>query len=319
MSSQRYNVYDAYLYKYKKIIIAISYTPGLSVDSLIDDIAKTFNLTIVNLEGPNMLKPDSVFNYDKLNADIDKILFNSQQKLNSSFLGYYGQGIIIHGLNFPTDKLKFHIDLQLHLSTSSSMFLKSNVDSKGQMIYNIDDYNKFRDILANNKINKYYNIKSDLSSDFNDMIYEKIIDFLEFKVYGKDYELYASKNANKKLDNSKILNPKPTDVIEISKKNDLIQQQIDEDITDAALSISADEADENPIFPTKNRHTSRSIMRKKLSSSTEDIVSNTDTVIPTDEFLDKEMLNIFESKQYSNLMNLNNITDSEIDNLLKHI
>jgi hypothetical protein len=142
------------------------------------------------------------------------------------------------------------------------------------------------------------------------MVFEKIIDFLEFKVYGKDYELYATKNQKKQLDPSKILNPKPTDILEISKQNDLIKQQMDDDITDAALSISADEADENPKFNTKRKHTARSIIRKKLLN-TEDINSNTDSIIPTDEFVD--------DKNYSNLMNLSSLTDTELNNLLKYV
>ena len=41
----------------------------------------------------------------------------------------------------------------------------------------MNDYNKFKDLLTDNKINKYYNIKSEPTNELNDSVFNKIIDF----------------------------------------------------------------------------------------------------------------------------------------------
>jgi len=118
MSLYKYNIYEAFLYKYKKFIIAFSYTPGFNPQPIINDIKNTFNLVTIKLDGSDMLKSDSIFNYDKLNKDIKELLDKNKMKINDSELGYYGKGILLYGLNFPQDKIDVPIDLQLHFITS---------------------------------------------------------------------------------------------------------------------------------------------------------------------------------------------------------
>jgi len=293
------NIYDAFLYKYKKFILAFTYTPGFDPNLIIDDIGKTFNLFIIKLDGPSMLKSDSIFDYDKLNDKIDKLLLESSDKLNTNIIGHYGQGILIYGLNFPLNKLKFQIDLHLHFSTSLGMFLKSNTNQDGQILYTVDDYNKFKDILAENKVHKYFNIKSDVTTEVADAVFEKIIDFLEFKVYGKDYDKYSTK-AKKELAASNTTNPKPmqnpssVDIYTSSSKSEMIREKYDEILTDSILSSVSDIFDSNPLFPTKKKHTNYHIYKNmakniELSESeekmsdiellTSDSDSNSDTGI----------------------------------------
>jgi hypothetical protein len=274
-----HNIYDAFLYRYKKFILAFTYTPGFNINYIIDDIAKTFNLQIIKLEGDTMLKSDSIFNYSKLNSDVNKLLTESDFKIKTNSPGYFGQGILIYGLSMPTKNLDFYIDLQLHFSTSVTMFLKSNSDPDGKIIYTIDDYNTFKDLLTENKVHKYFNLKADVSPDLNDSVFEKIIDFLEFKVYGKDYEKYATKlqkEKNKKNDLTPLVNPKPTDVLAISEKNQLANEKRDELLTDAILSSVSDIFDANDKYPTKKRHTNYNIYKKmaKLESELSETESN---------------------------------------------
>lgn len=102
--NNKYNVYEAYLYKFKTFILAMSYTPGFDIDFLIEDIKQTFNFKVVKLDGPDFLKADSVFNYDKLNKDIDKII--EENKTITLTTTTYGTGILIYGLHFQPKLIK---------------------------------------------------------------------------------------------------------------------------------------------------------------------------------------------------------------------
>jgi hypothetical protein len=268
--SSIHNIYDAYLYRYKKFILAFTYTPGFDIKYVIDDIAKTFNCQIIKLEGDSILKADSKFNYSKLNSDVKKLLSESDFKIKSNLPGYFGQGILIYGLNIPTKNLDFQIDLHLHFSASINMFLKSNSEPDGKKTYTVDDYKKFKDLLAENKIHKYFNQKVDPSSDLNDSVFEKIIDFLEIKVYGKDYEKYStklSKERNQKNNLKPLVNPKPNDVLAISQKNQLANDKRDELLTDVILSSVSDIYDTNDKYPTKKSHTNYHIYKKMAKDS----------------------------------------------------
>jgi len=249
--NHKYNIYDAFLYKYKKFILALSYTPNFNINYVIDDIVKTFNFSVVKLEGindgPIILKEDTKFNFNKLNNDVQKLLDENQFNMTHNLQGYFGKGILIYGLNFPDKELKFTIDLHLHFSTSMSLFLKSNLSTNNQPQYNADDYNKFKDILSTNKIHKYFNIKSDPSVELCDAIFDKIIDFMEFKIYGKKYEELASKNKKEQAEKLST-NPNLTDTLKISEQNEKIKEQVDIDKIDASLAISANNADSDTKF-----------------------------------------------------------------------
>lgn len=265
MSGQRYNVYDAYLYKYKKFILVFTYTPGFNINYVIDDISKAFNLQVLNLEGPTMLKKDSVFAYDKLNDQVTKLLEENEMRLHTNLPEYYGKGILIYGLSFPQKSLTFQIDLQLHFSTSLPTFLKSNTSPDGKVQYTVDDYNNFKDILADNKINKYYNIKGEPSIDLNNSIFDKVIDFIEFKIYGKEYELKSTKT-KKKLE--PISNTKVESILEQSKNKQLANEKLEDAIIDATLSIASDNAD--------YKYRSNYHRYKKLSKNIKDDPTKTD-------------------------------------------
>jgi hypothetical protein len=307
MFSQKSNIYDAFMYKFKKLIIAFSYTPGLDIQPIIDDMVNTFNFITIKLDGDKMLKPDSYFNYEKLNEEIKKVLDENQKTVELNVPGMFGKGILIYGLNFPQSKINAQIDLQLHYAASVSMFLKANTDDQNIPIYTIDDYNKFKDILADNKVNKYFNIKSSVGSEINDSTFEKIIDFLEWKVYGKDYSLLSTK-AKKENAGKKLVNEKPTDVLEISKKNEIIRDEIDKDATDAILSISSDNADYNSKYHTPKKETARYINKKIEDSIQEiDLAEKWDANMENDSMYDME----------GGYFNLSNLTDSELEEMLK--
>lgn len=320
MSESKFNIYDAYMYKYKKFILALSYTPGLDIQPIIDDMAKTFNFITLKLEGPTMLKQDSIFNYEKLNEQIKKILDENQKIVELNIPGSLGKGILLYGLNFPSSKITTPIDLQLHYSASVSMFLKANTDEFGLPQYTVDDYNKFKDILSENKINKYFNIKSVVGFEINDSTFEKIIDFLEWKVYGKDYATLSTK-AKKENQNKPLINKDAIDILEVSKKNEVIRDEIDTDTTDASLSITADEADYNGKYHTPIKETARYINKKIEESFTESDLSKEWDSNMDDDSPDEEILIINQNGGSINSFGkkFSQLSDEELNQLIKLI
>ena len=226
MNTNKYNIYEAYLYRFKKFILAFSYTPGFDIKFLIDDMQHTFNLNVIRLDGSSYLRSDSVFNYDKLNADIEKIL--EEKKDISLTTTSYGTGILIYGLNFPSKLLKFQIDIHLHFALSANLFLKTDSNST------LEEYNNFKILLADNKIHKYFNIKSNKSIDINNSVFDKIIDYLEFKVYDKDYKIYSTKSM--KENKFKPIPETKKKISTIDSKQKFTTDEIDILTIDSALS-----------------------------------------------------------------------------------
>ena len=326
MNSNKYNVYEVYLYKYKKFILTLTYTPGFNIQNIVNDIVKTFNLFPIFLGGSEMLNSDSVFDYLTLNNKVKQLLNESNFKIKTSMIGHYGQGILIYGLSFPTKKLDFQIDLHLHISTSINMFLKSNLSTNinKKIKYTIDDYNKLKDTLIDNKINKYFNIKADQLTNINDDIYDKIIDFLELNIYEKNYKKLST-NSQKKLAKSNILPPisSKKNILDISKNNEELKNKIDDVRIDIALSISSDNIDDDIDDNSTNykkykklaKSTKLSESELKLSDSellSEHIIDTyTDLVSDSDtKLLDTEILSELLDTKLNTEKNIENTKDT---------
>lgn len=193
----KYTIYDAYLYNYKQFIIIVSYTPCINISNLINDLVTTFNFKQINaIYDINNIDE---YNYDDLNNKVEKYLEENRFNIDNSFKGYYGVGILIYGHSFPSNKLKFKVDLYIHISASLNMFLKYNDK------HTKDLYNKYSLLLQTNKINKYYNIKNEIDMDFNDKIFNKIIDFISSRVYKKSKNLSNDKHETKSIDKKSFI------------------------------------------------------------------------------------------------------------------
>lgn len=213
-----YNVYEAYLYKFRQFIFVLSYSPGIDIKSIIDDIALPFNFRIIKLEN---IKDSDDFDYNKLSNDVNKILNENKLTINGDGPIHNIKGILIYGLNFPVKSLFFKVDIQYHLSLSKKLYFKFNNDDK---------YEYYSKIVESNKINKYFNIKEEINKNINDQIYDKLIEFIEKKVYGKNYEklsLTYNKNNNSLKSKNNIVdtNNSITDSEIISDSDSDIQEK----------------------------------------------------------------------------------------------
>jgi hypothetical protein len=237
------NVYEAYLYKYKKCILAFSYIPGINIDFIVNDIAKTFNMKIVKLSINN-----NNLDYDKLNKDVENIINENNKFIESIHPNvdtnnpYYGQGILIYGLSFPQTKITFKIDRQFHFSLSQVLYLKLNPNST------IEEYNRLIADITTNNVNRYLNIKSEITMDINNDVYNRIIDYFESRVYSKeDYLLYSTKNTS--TDKGSTLKAKLPEEKTISTTDNVIEPEqdnvFDEDDINYTRNNNIDNSTEN--------------------------------------------------------------------------
>ncbi len=220
------NIKDAFLMKNKKFIILISYTPGIELNNFFDLFQKSLNLKLLFLHNDN-LYPNNInfINFNDLTEKIYGELSNIDKIKNIPNLSKNGPAIAIFGLSFPPDKIKFNYDLHIHLSLSKKLFNKSITDND---IKNIDPeyYNKSIEFTKDNKINKYFNVKSYDDDDFNqllDNIFDYIIEYWEKSVYGKNYDKLSSKTIQKS---------------KIDESNDSLESERSEEITDTLEDVT---------------------------------------------------------------------------------
>lgn len=215
----KYNIYEAFLYKFKQFILGITYIPGFDISNIIDDISKTFSLIPIKLNDDFNLDNKNLENFNK---KVNNIIEENNLRIKSNFPIQNIQGILIYGLTLPDKLLSFNINFHLHLSLNKEMYKKLNKNA------DIKEYNNFQKLLENNKIHKYYNIKTELNKKLNNNIFDKIVDFIEFKLYGKDYNIFSTAARKKKK----------------SLKENYLESDISEDIDESKSSDNSNESNE---------------------------------------------------------------------------
>jgi hypothetical protein len=147
------NVVEKFLEKYNQCIVLLSGFEQLHLSEYAKQLAENLNFQLLKFDHPN---------YDSLNNEV-----NQKSK----------KGIVVYGLTFLKDNLKFKPLIHISLSGPKGLI---NDDEK------FDIYNQNK---INNFINKYENIK-DLN--YHDEIYERIfnvcIDVVMKRIYGDRYE-----------------------------------------------------------------------------------------------------------------------------------
>jgi len=194
-------VTEAIIHTKKKYIIVIS---GLDKD-IVNDIC---------------LEMSQILKYTYLSF-LDNPIIDDSKNYNNIFyrveelIKIKPQGIIISLLSYP-DKYTM-IDVKLHINLAINQTYFNNIKKKYD--YLDDFFIKYNNILKNNKVHKYINIK--LDSDLNQIkkqCFDTIITSIEQAYYGTNYEKILqyrnddnssdngnsnnSNNSNKKLNNS---------------------------------------------------------------------------------------------------------------------
>jgi len=232
-----YNVLDVLLMKKKKYIVLFSGLDFSPVEQITNDLAKDFNATVLNFI--HLSLTDSL---DPINTRVNDLLAKSSTDPKPYF---------IIGKTFPTDKIKVPVDLHFNLSLHPIAIQKLDPLKRPELPQ------MYTDSIKTNRVSRYINLKKEYDiSEVENEIFSLIIDDIEKKVYGDQYEQLSSKSKtgpaqtqSKPSESSKLsFNP---NVPTIQEKKAIATTQAEEEIKDeidsAEDSISAekDSSDED--------------------------------------------------------------------------
>lgn len=199
------NIIEAYIKFKKQLLIFISGLPGCGKLSLAKNIAKDFNLKLIDQtdyykqdydekstlpDGTFVINwySDNAIDWDKLNDDIEK---------------FKKDGLIVVGISLLEDKIKSTVDFHMHLNISKQVcmekrkeFLEKNKDKDKyhqeykligtpleKVIMNQFIYQYYLDSTKKSKINKFINITEMNDFQVYDDAFNKIIAFITEYLY----------------------------------------------------------------------------------------------------------------------------------------
>jgi hypothetical protein len=236
-----YNVLDVLLMKKKKYIVLFSGLDFSPVEQITNDLAKDFGAIVLNFI--HLSLTDSL---DNVNTRVNDLLSKSSSDPKPFF---------IIGKTFPSDKLKISVDLHLNLSLHPIAIQKLDPLKRPELpqIYT--------DSIKTNRISRYINLKKEYDiSEIENEIFTLIIDDIEKKVYGDQYEKLSSNNkfgseqsqtqSKSSVQSQSKLSFNPN-VPTIQEKKALATTQAEEEIRDSidsaedSISAEKDSSDED--------------------------------------------------------------------------
>jgi hypothetical protein len=174
--TSEYNVLDVLLMRKKKYIILFSGLDFSPVEQIVNDLSKDFNSTVLNFIHLGL--EDSL---DPVNNRVNDLINKSNPT----------KALFIIGKTFPSSKLKIPVDLHIHISLHQIAILKLDPLKRQDLP------TKYVESIKTNRVNKYINLQKDYSIDkIEDEIFSIIVDDIEKKVYGDQYETLGSKSSN---------------------------------------------------------------------------------------------------------------------------
>ena len=157
------NVIEKFIEKYKKCIILLSGFEKLHLEEYAKLLAENFNFELIKFDYP------------------DFELLNNQVSKSST-------GLVIYGLTFPSDQIKFKAIYHISLAGNRTLI---DDDSK---------FNIYQENVKKNIVNKFKNIKDiEYHDDVYLDIFNLIIDVVEKKVYQDRYEEVQKEKAKLNL------------------------------------------------------------------------------------------------------------------------
>ncbi len=228
-NTSEHNVLDVLLMKKKKYIVLFSGLDFSPVEQIANDLSKDFNSTVLNFIHLGL--EDSL---DPINSRVNDLLNKTNKPL------------FIIGKTFPSSKLKIPVDLHFHISLHQIAILKLDPLKRQDLPA------KYVESIKTNRVNKYINLQKEYSLDkIEDEIFSIIIEDIEKKVYGDQYESLSSKSSNKSQNTPNQTKPTQSSQLtfnpnvpsikelkeEVTKK---AEEEIQESIDSGEDSISAE-------------------------------------------------------------------------------
>ena len=188
------NILEAYIKKYKQIIILILGLPCTNKSEIAKELSNDLNLQVININ--NFLIKDK-YKEIKINDTIFNIYEDTNnynwKKLNSDINKFKKKGVILYGNYLDIDKFKSNIDFIFFYSMNTTLCKKILIDKKLiewdesnpiTKLYFDEIFNPMYEKLKNNLIiNKFYNIKEDmLFNELYDDIFNLLMDLITKKL-----------------------------------------------------------------------------------------------------------------------------------------
>lgn len=217
------------------------------VEKFISDLKQKSKKCIILLSGFDILHLEE---YAKLlaqniNFELIQFIYPEFDRLNDKIDDSDSTGIIIYGLTFPTEKLKFKPFYHISISANKSIIVDE------------EKFNIYQENVKNNIVNKFKNMKDILYHDetYNE-IFNLIIDLIMKRVYGDRYEeaqkayvkeLSESSDSSESSNDSKSESTEETETESNSEleteydeynvpKRNVVKEELDEIKKDEALS-----------------------------------------------------------------------------------
>ena len=210
------NILEAYIKFFNGIVIYISGLSGCGKTELVNNISLDFKLKVIdqkiyykdpvkktlsNGETVDTYDDDQTIDWDKMNKDIEKAKT---------------KGVIVNGVALLKDKLP-PADYHLHVSVGKQKcldvrrnYLTRHKDKYGLEFEKIGteterlkmleiSYPYYLDSIKRSVINKFINANELTNNQIYDIAFEKLIDFIDHKVYKKPHETEKKHKRPKKL------------------------------------------------------------------------------------------------------------------------
>ena len=180
------NILEAYIKKFKQIIILILGLPCTSKSDIAKELTDDLNIPIINIS-------DYLITDKFVNEKIDGVSFKiyehpdnyDWEKLNEDVNKKRETGVIIYGNYLIKDKINWEIDFSFFYNMNTTLCTKILIEKKILPYENQNDKLKiyfdkifnplYESIKTDIKINKFFNIKEDTTFE---NIYEKTFDIL---------------------------------------------------------------------------------------------------------------------------------------------
>lgn len=223
-NTSEHNVLDVLLMRKKKYIVLFSGLDFSPVEQIANDLAKDFNSIVLNFIHLGL--DDSL---DPINSRVSDLLNKSPKPL------------FVIGKTFPSSKLKIPVDLHIHISLHQIAILKLDPLKRQDLP------TKYLESIKTNRVNKYINLQKEYSVPLvEDEIFTLIIDDIEKKVYGDQYETLGSKSSSPKPTNSTqpsqlAFNPNVPTIKELKEQaTKKAEEEVQDSIDSGEDSISAE-------------------------------------------------------------------------------
>lgn len=169
-----HNVLDVLLMKKKKYIVLFSGLDFSPVEQITNHLANDFEAIVLNFI--HLSLTDSL---DPINNRVNDLIGKKDSNPKPLF---------VIAKTFPLTKLKIPIDLHIHISLHQIAIQRLDPLKRPELSA------QYMESIKTNRVNKYINLKKEFEvSEIEDEIFGIIIDDIEKKVYGDDYQTLGSK------------------------------------------------------------------------------------------------------------------------------